>query len=151
MSTIKPNYTDLDYAARMGPRLRALVEEQLVNDLNNYGVSGAVLKFDWSRSCIEGHCTDFLDGSVENFSGIAVFNSADELVADGWMEFVHDGEFFLAYWEFVETYDGEKKLAEKKQVGIPKHIWQLLPEQLKPGLMEARMKTTFNEDLSTWK
>jgi hypothetical protein len=93
----------------MGPELRSLVERHLVEDLKFYGIDKE-LHFDWSDSCIEGHDTNYLDGSLENFSGIAVFDNHENLVADGWMEFIHEGDFFLAYWNYVTTWESDKKL-----------------------------------------
>jgi hypothetical protein len=42
---------------RMGPQLRAEVEQQLMSDLAYYGVASADLWIDWSDACQEGHCT----------------------------------------------------------------------------------------------
>ncbi len=69
----------------MGLKLRQLVEKQLSNDLRNYKVVQKKLKFNWSESCIEGHDLDFLDGSVENFSDIAVYDNKDKLIAKRWI------------------------------------------------------------------
>lgn len=124
---MQPNYKDLGFADQMGKELRDLVEKQLKEDLKSYKVSKAHLKFDWSESCIEGHRTEYLDGSVENFSGIAVYDEEDNLVAEGWMEFVREPNFFLAYWNKVTTWNGDK-IKSKKDFGMPKHIWKQLPE-----------------------
>ncbi|MFM7859057.1 MAG: hypothetical protein ACKO96_45820, partial [Flammeovirgaceae bacterium] len=115
----------------LGPRLRTLVETQLIKDLRHYGVEKQNLKFDWSESCIEGHDTDYLDGRLENFSGIAVFDQNDNLIADGWMEFIHRGQFFLAYWEFVTIWDKDTKVFEKKTPGMPGHILNQIPDDIK--------------------
>ena len=126
-----PDFVALGDADCMGPKLRALVESQLVGDLQKYGVRGDGFRFDWSEACIEGHRTELLDGSVENFSGITVYDLENNLIADGWMEFIHEGDFFHSYWEFVRTWKGEQKLKEKKDVGIPEHIWKLIPESVR--------------------
>lgn len=110
MNKAKPNYTDLGLSSQMGPELRSLVERHLVEDLKFYGIDKE-LHFDWSDSCIEGHDTNYLDGSLENFSGIAVFDNHENSVADGWMEFIHEGDFFLAYWNYVTTWESDKKLS----------------------------------------
>lgn len=125
-----PNYSDLGLSIIMGEELRDLVEKQLKEDLKNYGVSNNQLKFDWSESCIEGHRTEYLDGSVENFSGIAVYDNDDKIVADGWMEFIHEPNFFLAYWDCVTTWNGDKKINEK-EFGLPEHIWIQIPEGIR--------------------
>jgi hypothetical protein len=126
----KPNYKDLGLSTKMGKELRSLVEKQLKEDLKNYGIQNEQLKFDWSESCIEGHDTEYLDGSVENFSGILVFDDKDNLVADGWMEFIHEPNFFLAYWDLVTTWNNEK-LLKKKDFGLPEHIWTKVPEEIR--------------------
>jgi hypothetical protein len=128
---MKPNYNDLGLSTSMGPRLRALVETQLIKDLQHYGVENQSLKFDWSESCIEGHDTVYLDGSLENYSGISIFNHSDKLVADGWMEFIHRGQFFLAYWEFITIWGNDKKVFEKKSPGMPEHILKQIPDEIK--------------------
>ncbi len=140
MKQTKPDYTDLGFADRMGQQLKTLVEQQLSDDLRKYKVDLPELNFDWSDSCIEGHRTDYLDGSVENFSGIAVFDNQDNFVADGWMEFIREGNFFLAYWEFVTTWDNGKKLKEKKEVGIPAHIWRQIPDDFKNTYKDKKLK-----------
>jgi hypothetical protein len=140
MNTTKPNFKDQGLSSSMGPKLRQLVEEQLTQDLKHYKVDQDQVKFDWSESCIEGHVTDFLDGSVENFSGISVFDNSDNLVADGWMEFIHENDLFIVYWEFVTIWDGNKKLKEKKVVGLPNHIWKKLPNMIKTKYRKLRMK-----------
>lgn len=95
----------------MGPKLRMLVEQQLIDDLKVYGIRGNKFKFDWSESCIEGHDTTYLDGEVENFSGINIFNEKDEVIAEGRMEFIHEPtyNFFIAYWEFLVFFELRKE------------------------------------------
>ena len=44
--TQKPNYIDLGFASSMGPKLRQLVEQQLLADLSVYNVDITNLKFD---------------------------------------------------------------------------------------------------------
>lgn len=142
MSSSTPNYTDMNFASSMGPKLQQLVESQLLIDLKNYGVDRSDLRFDWSDSCIEGHRTNYLDGSLENFSGIAVFDDANNIVADGWMEFIHEGSFFLVYWQFVTTWKGDEKLGEKKDAGIPEHVWQQIPDSIKPNYSQDKVKAS---------
>jgi hypothetical protein len=129
--SIKPNYKDLGLSKSMGHRLRTLVENQLISDLQHYGVEKQNLKFDWSESCIEGHDSEYMDGTLENYSGISIFNNHDELIADGWMEFIHRGQFFLAYWEFITIWDKDKKVFEKKTPGMPAHVLKQIPDELK--------------------
>ena len=135
-----PNYEELGYSDKMGNRLRIEVERQLIDDLFFYKIDSVDLKFDWSESCIEGHRASFLEGVVENYSGITVFDNEDNVVAGGWMEFIKSGDFFLVYWEFVKTWQHDIKLKEKKEVGIPSHIWKQLPDKLKAFHRDKRLK-----------
>ncbi|MEL6124670.1 MAG: hypothetical protein AAFR14_13225, partial [Bacteroidota bacterium] len=72
MNHTKPNFKDLGFADKMGSKLKSEVENQLIHDLKYFKITEDDLRFDWSESCIEGDATDFLDGSVENYSGISV-------------------------------------------------------------------------------
>ncbi|NOU99318.1 hypothetical protein [Paenibacillus planticolens] len=128
---MKPDYTNLSFADCMGIKLKSEVERQLIEDLKWYGIIQSEYRFDWSDCCIEGHRTKYLDGEVENFSSIMVFNANDESVADGWMEFIHEDDVFIAYWEFVDKYQDGQEIALKSACGIPLHIYNQFPEQLK--------------------
>ena len=134
-----PNYDVLGLSSSMGPRLREFVECQLVEDLLIYGVSLQVLKFDWSESCIEGHDAEYLDGSFENFSGIAIFDRNDLLIAQGWMDFVQVDTGFFVYWDYLEIVEGKKLVSKKVTHGIPNHIWEKLPIALKESKKADRM------------
>ena len=134
--TNKPNY---GHSEAMGPELRALVEKQLLADLKHYKIELPNLKFDWSNSLVEGHSANYLDGMVENYSGILVLNENNQIVADGWMDFIMEPGFFLAYWAHITTREGKKKLAEKQMPGIPKHVWKQIPEELKAKYKGKRM------------
>lgn len=127
----------------MGPNLRMLVEQQLSDDLKVYGIAGNQFKFDWSESCIEGHETPFLDGRVENFSGINVFNEKDEHIAEGWMEFLHEPtyDFFIAYWEFLDYFDSGNEIKIKDNVGIPLHIYKKIPENVRFNYKDGLLKS----------
>lgn len=140
---MKPNYTDHGYSIIMGPKLRMLVEQQLCDDLKVYGIAGNQFKFDWSESCIEGHETAYLDGRVENFSGINVFNEKDEHIAEGWMEFIHEPacDFFITYWEFLDFIDSGKEINIKDNVGIPYHIYHKIPENIRSNYKAGLFKS----------
>ena len=122
----------------MGPRLRVLVEEQLIDDLCNYGIENFPIKFDWSKSCIEGHDDEYLDGYLENYSGIKLFDLNDDIIAEGWMDFIHVPDFFLAYWDHLEFLDPRFSNG-KMQFGIPPHIWQKIPESFKLNYEKDQM------------
>ncbi|MCA8830408.1 hypothetical protein [Hymenobacter pini] len=140
MSQSHPNYTDLGFSSRMSPALRSLVEQQLLTDLAYYGVDQTGLKFDWSESCIEGHLENYLDSSLENYSGIAVYSSDNKCVADGWMEFIVAGEFFLVFWDYLTVRENGRQIFDKSQPGIPDHVWQQIPEDIRGSYQTDRMK-----------
>lgn len=128
---MEPDYINLSFAIIMGKELKMEVERQLTGDLQFYGIIQSEYKFDWSNCCIEGHCTKYLDGEVENFSSISVFNANDEIVAEGWMEFIHEDDLFIAYWEFLDKYQDNKEIKLKSECGIPLHIYSRLPNEIK--------------------
>jgi hypothetical protein len=54
------DFNPYGYSISMGPNLREFVEEKLLEDLQRYIPDDAdldfnKLRFDWSKSCIEGH------------------------------------------------------------------------------------------------
>ncbi|MEK3905286.1 hypothetical protein [Paenibacillus sp. FSL R7-0179] len=124
-------HSHFSFADCMGIQLKAEVERQLIEDLKWYGHIQDKYRFDWSDCCIEGHRTKYLDGAVENFSNIMVFDANDELVADGWMEFIHEDVLFIAYWEFLSEYLAGKEKVLKKDSGLPMHIYNQLPDPIK--------------------
>jgi len=56
------------------------------------------------------------------------------------MEFIHEGNFFLAYWEFVTTWNIDKQLQEKRVSGIPDHVWRQIPDDIKPVYKKDKTK-----------
>jgi len=58
---------------------------------------------------------------LENYSGILVFDAQDNLIADGWMDFI-DCDNLFAYWDIVTCWEGTNKLNEKLEFGTPKHV-----------------------------
>ena len=133
----KANYTNLGLSSPMSIELRRLVEKQLLEDLKKYEINPENLKFDWSESCIEGHLSEYLGSSLENYSGIALFDHNDKLIAEGWMEYINDYDednnckYFIAYWEFLDICKNEKWVKAKDCTGVPKHILNILPNNLK--------------------
>lgn len=124
---------NMGMAECMGPLLRKEVEFQLLKDLTPYGVDPNGLAIDWSPSCVEGHRTRVLDGELENFSGINVVDSNGQIVAEGWMEFIHSGGAnpLFAFWEFLTVNQNGKRVVVKGTKGIPRHVWAALPEVTK--------------------
>jgi hypothetical protein len=135
---MKPNYTGLGLSECMGPQLREKVEELLSKDLMQYGLNEDRFKFDWSESVIEGKRTTYLDGAVENFSEIYVFNGNDEIAAEGWMEFIHNKNenFFIVFWEYLSIFINGKEVEVKKDSGVPTHILNMLPFSTRKNINE---------------
>jgi len=115
---------DMGLAITMGPRLKTEVEKQLLKDLKHYHEFTGDLRFDWSNSCIEGKCMDYLDGSLDRFSGIEIYNAMDQLVCEGWMEFlyVEERDQMIVYWGLLDIYIDGTKVEKKSDVGMPEHI-----------------------------
>jgi hypothetical protein len=124
---------ELGYTEKMGPELRREVERQLLDDLGRYGVEIAGLKVDWSDTCPEGHTTAYLDGTLENWSGVLVRDPRGTILAEGWLEFIHGGgnNPLFVFWEYLTIYEGDMARKAKRHPGIPLHIWEEMPEDSK--------------------
>ncbi|MFT4715272.1 MAG: hypothetical protein ACI8YI_001256 [Paracoccaceae bacterium] len=126
---------ELGFSNCMGPKLRDFVERQLVSDLNEYAPKGCefyaeTVLFDWSESCVEGHRTEYLDGAIENFSGIAIYDLSNDLIAGGWMEFIETKGTLKVFWWYLDT--GKKyDIQVKRTNGIPQHVWNPLDADIK--------------------
>ena len=72
-----------------------------------------------------------MDGSLENFSAISIYNTEGKLVADGWMDFIYMNEQnqLIVYWDFLDIYLGEIKFDVKTKPGLPNHIIKRLNEK----------------------
>lgn len=127
MINLKSNYHDMGLSASMGPQLRKEVERQLLRDLNYYHEFTEELSFDWSESCVEGKSLNYLDGSLDRFSGIAIINIDGQMVADGWMDFIYlnDNDQLIIYWDFLDVYIEGHKIKKKSNTGLPEHIKDL--------------------------
>ena len=53
--------------------------------LNHYHIFSGDLRFDWSDSCIEGKCLNYLDGSLDRYSGIMLYNAEND-VSSRWLD-----------------------------------------------------------------
>lgn len=127
------------FSAKMGPQLRQVVEQQLRQDLLHYGIQNADWHFDWSSSCLEGRDAPWLDGHIENYSGIVLLNQHEQVVVEGWMEFILAGELLLVYWDNLTSWSTAAEQQYKKHFGIPPHIWQCIPTQYQPAYATERM------------
>ncbi len=138
---------DLGYTDRMGPKLRAEVERQLLHDFQQYDHQQRDhLTIDWSDTCPEGRPAHYLDGWLENWSDVWVVNAQKERIAWGWIDFIYVGEenplfVFWHYLHFVEDEDDVVKTA-----GIPQHIWESLPEGTKDLLAFGTYDTRWRND-----
>jgi len=123
---------ELGYTEQMGPRLRAEVQRQLLKDFQRYyNESTHNLTIDWSDTCPEGHATIYLDGWLENWSEVKVVNSQGEIIASGWIDFIHGGgeNPLFVFWYYLNI--GESGSDVVKANGIPTHIWEILPDSTK--------------------
>lgn len=125
----------LGFSDCMGPELRKFVEHQLLLDLNRYAPPASKIhqddvRFDWSGSCIEGHRTRWLDGEIENFSGIAVVDLSQNLVVEGWMEFIETETGLEVFWWFLGTGDNYN-LQSKRSNEVPQHVWVKLSDNVR--------------------
>lgn len=127
-----PNYHDYGLSHPMGDKLRKEIERQLADDIRHYGVVDAGLKFDWSECVIEGHTARVLDGYMENFSSIKVFNAKDKLIAEGWMDYIFDKQhdLFIVYWDLLDLCI-HGKMKQVKDFGVPEYIYSNLPDDIK--------------------
>jgi hypothetical protein len=128
---------------RLGKRLRVEVERQLLEDFRYYFKDQDDITIDWSDPCGEGHETEHLDGSLENWSDVWIVNVKGERIAWGWIDFVHGGDDnpLFVFWHYLHFgEDGEDMV---RSHGIPQHIWDRLPNSskdlcLKSGKYDAR-------------
>ena len=135
MGSVGMKSEDLGFSNCMGPELREFVEGQLLDDLVPYMQSVdrfdvENIRFDWSESCIEGHRTHWLDGEIQNFSGIAIFDDSQNLIAEGWMEFIETEIGLVVFWWYLrggEAYNFQNKASNR----VPKHIWKKLSPKIR--------------------
>lgn len=137
---------DLGFSNCMGPELRGFVEEQLLHDLNRYIRSEEVIgrdgvRFDWSHSCVEGHRARWLDGEIENFSGIAIFDDVRNLIAEGWMEFIETETDLHVFWWFLRG-DGQYEVQDKNSNNLPEHVWEKLSPKIRLNWMHYAPRET---------
>ncbi len=123
----------LGITASMGPLLQKEVESQLLKDLLNYDIDSNGLSIDWSDACQEGHCTQAIDGNLEDLSSVAVIDSKGTVILEGWMDFIHGGgdNPLFVFWLFLDDLRNDKHKKLKAHSDIPLHIWAQLPESTK--------------------
>jgi len=127
-----PDYNDYGLSRPMGEKLRKEIERQLAEDIKHYGIDRDGLKFDWSESTGEGHWQKDFDGYLENYSGISVFDEADVLVAEGWMDFIYEKQdnLLIAYWDILDI-SSNSRMVQVKDFGVPDYILKKLPDHIK--------------------
>jgi hypothetical protein len=136
---------------QMGTVLRSEVERQLLVDLDYYrpGSSASGCIIDWSNPCQEGHCTDVLGGVLEEMSDVSVRDPKGNVVATGWIDFVHGGSTLPlhVFWLFLDLVEGERTTRIKDDVGIPEHIWSRLGTLSKDATaVEGRYDSRWGDD-----
>jgi len=119
-----PDYQNMGLSITMGPRLRKFIEDQLIEDMKYYNIVSGELRFDWSNSCIEGKDLTYLDGTLDRYSGIFIFDADDKPIADGWMDFkyIHETDQLIVYWLYLDVFINDKEIMAKKEKGMPNHI-----------------------------
>ncbi|TME89621.1 MAG: hypothetical protein E6I44_03150 [Chloroflexi bacterium] len=120
-------------ASEMGPQLLAHVEQELLEDLHSYGMTTDTLVFDWSNPCEEGHVTRYLDGQLEDMSGVSVVDLSGRVQARGWIDFVHgaaEAPLFV-FWLYLDVRHGDGWRRAKDDPGLPAHVWTRLPDRSK--------------------
>jgi hypothetical protein len=55
------------------------------------------------------------------------------------MDFIHEGDFFLAYWDFVTVWQHNKKVFDKTKPGIPDHVWRQIPDKIQWNHKQDRL------------
>lgn len=120
----------LPSSAQMGPQLRAEVEAQLLADLREYDLDSSALRIDWSNACGEGHCKQAFDGNLESLSDVFVIDDEGQVLAEGWMDFIHGGgdNPLFVFWLFLRIRKGKRWRQVKSQPNIPEHVWERLPD-----------------------
>lgn len=134
MDAVHTDAKGVGFSDCMGPELRSYVEHKLLEDLRNYlppeiASSVANLRLDWSDSCVEGHRTTWLDGEIENFSGIAILDSRQNLLAEGWMEFIKTEAGLEVFW--WSLHGPAIRSPNKLMNEVPWHIWDRLSDHVR--------------------
>lgn len=126
---VPESFVNYGFSEKMSPQLRVEVEKQLIKDLENYDISLEECRFDWSGSVIEGFEVEFMDGRLDNFSGIIIRDDKKNVLVEGWMDFIfsEDEKILIVYWDNL-VYMGKEL---KKNFGIPEYVWEKLSENLK--------------------
>ena len=103
-------------------------EEQLSNYLIEYGLKEDKFIFDWSNSFAASRRT-YENINLTDFSSIKVLNVNNKIIAEGWMETIHDNseKFIIAFWEFLTFNIDGKEVSAKRECGVPKYVLNKLP------------------------
>jgi hypothetical protein len=115
-----------DNQARRSRKLKEWMESQLITDLRHYQITETVV-FDWTQSGGAGRKMRYMDGTLENFSRIIVFDQQGNLLADGCMEFIVNNSRPVCYWDILTVWKNGHIIREKREQGIPSHLWNVLP------------------------
>jgi uncharacterized protein YbjT (DUF2867 family) len=122
-----PHPSDLgrDYKvlSGMGPALRRVVHDQLVEDAGRIVESDALFRLDFSRARSKKRTASAHDGHFQAMSGVALVDEDGEILHRGAVEFLRDelAEVFFCWWV------GE---------GIPARVWDQLDLGVRRRLVE---------------
>ncbi|ASV88568.1 hypothetical protein CES85_3401 (plasmid) [Ochrobactrum quorumnocens] len=135
---------DFGFSDCMGPQLREFVEQQLLIDLCHYlspemHVNLADFSFDWSDSCIEGHRASWLDGAIENFSGIVILDPKKNVIVEGWMDFVETDTGLEVFW--WSLHGRCVKTRNRARNEVPSHIWDRLSDRMCGSCIKSATET----------
>jgi hypothetical protein len=123
--------------AQMGDTLRREVQRQLLVDLGHYRVGPTDdLTIDWSDPCQEGHCTEIMGGTLEEMSDVFVRDRNGDVVAAGWIDFVHGGGDLPlhVFWLYLDLVENGRVQRVQDDGAIPSHVWSVLSEASKDAI-----------------
>ena len=132
------------------------MERQLLADLAKYGINATDLHLDWSHIQGERHWMPSekipnFDGRLENFSDIGVMDTRDNLIAAGWSNWIYaDSDRLYIFWDLLRVLQYGQRITVK-EFGIPAHLWNSLPDEVKDQCAQDRYWSRKNDPLvHTW-
>ena len=93
------------------------------NKYNSYGFSSPM------EPKLRAYTANYLDGSLENYSSIIIDGNDGNFIAEGWMEFVFNGDVLIIYWDLLEFSKDLLALGKcfnKSEFGMPPHISKII-------------------------
>lgn len=67
---------------------------------------------------------NYLDGSLDRFSEISIYDDKNEIVADGWMDFEFNEvtNRLIVYWRFIDIYLSQNNIRTIENDEMPKRL-----------------------------